>query len=58
MAAAEFCRNGIQATTGVNELVGAAGLTHGGSYGHCESKDQPVAEACAVSMEQIVEVSR
>jgi AcrR family transcriptional regulator len=39
-AAAEFRRNRIQATTGVNELMEAAGLTHGGFYRHYESKDQ------------------
>jgi TetR/AcrR family transcriptional regulator, transcriptional repressor for nem operon len=49
-AAAEFRRNGIQAT-GVNELMEAAGLTRGGFYRHFESKDQLVAEACAAGME-------
>ena len=55
-AAAEFRRNGIQAT-GVNELMEAAGLTRGGFYRHFESKDQLVAEACAAGMRSVVEVS-
>src|SRR5580704_9603886 len=45
-AAGEFRRNGIVAT-GLNDLMKAAGLTHGGFYKHFESKDQLVAEACA-----------
>ncbi|MCC4308088.1 TetR/AcrR family transcriptional regulator [Alcanivorax marinus] len=31
---------------GVAELMNNAGLTHGGFYGHFESKDQLMAEAC------------
>src|SRR5271155_177425 len=49
-AAAEFRRNGVVAT-GLNELMGAAGLTHGGFYKHFESKDQLVAEAYAEAVE-------
>jgi TetR/AcrR family transcriptional regulator, transcriptional repressor for nem operon len=49
-AAAEFRRNGIHAT-GLCELMAAAGLTHGGFYRHFDSKDQLIAEACAVGME-------
>src|ERR1043166_4571234 len=49
-AAAEFRRNGIHAT-GLCDLMAAAGLTHGGFYRHFDSKDQLVAEACAVGME-------
>jgi TetR/AcrR family transcriptional regulator, transcriptional repressor for nem operon len=49
-AAAEFRKNGIHAT-GLCELMAAAGLTHGGFYRHFDSKDQLIAEACAVGME-------
>jgi TetR/AcrR family transcriptional repressor of nem operon len=49
-AAREFRRNGIHGT-GLNELMAAAGLTHGGFYRHFDSKDQLVAEACAAVME-------
>ncbi len=35
--------------------MAAAGLTHGGFYGHFVSKDQLVAEACGVGMDSIVE---
>jgi hypothetical protein len=38
-AAAEFRRNGIS-DTGLSDLMGAAGLTHGWFYRHFESKDQ------------------
>jgi TetR/AcrR family transcriptional repressor of nem operon len=34
--------------------MAAAGLTHGGFYRHFESKEQLVAEACAVSMDELV----
>lgn len=51
-AAGEFRRNGIGAT-GLSNLMGAAGLTHGGFYKHFESKDQAVAEACAYAIEDI-----
>jgi TetR/AcrR family transcriptional repressor of nem operon len=44
-AAAEFRRNGIVAT-GLNDLMSAAGLTHGGFYNHFASKDHVVREAC------------
>src|SRR5580700_5352539 len=53
-AAAEFRRNGIVAT-GLNDLMSAAGLTHGGFYKHFASKDQLVAEACAEAVETILE---
>jgi TetR/AcrR family transcriptional repressor of nem operon len=49
-AAAEFRRNGID-STGLSEVMAAAGLTHGGFYRHFDSKDQLVAEACAAAME-------
>ena len=52
-AAAEFRKNGIVAT-GLNDLMKAAGLTHGGFYKHFESKDQLVAEACAEAVETLI----
>jgi TetR/AcrR family transcriptional repressor of nem operon len=48
-AATEFRRRGIVAT-GLADLMSAAGLTHGGFYRHFDSKDELVAEACAVAM--------
>jgi TetR/AcrR family transcriptional repressor of nem operon len=51
-AAREFRRNGIQ-TTGLADVMAAAGLTHGGFYRHFQSKDR-LAEACAAGMESIV----
>ena len=54
-AACEFRKNGIVAT-GLNDLMKAAGLTHGGFYKHFESKDQLVAEACAEAVEAIIGV--
>ncbi|MBV8509146.1 MAG: TetR family transcriptional regulator, partial [Xanthobacteraceae bacterium] len=48
-AAAEFRRKGINAT-GLNDVMAAAGLTHGGFYRHFASKDQLVAEACAAAL--------
>ncbi|WP_422928086.1 TetR/AcrR family transcriptional regulator [Singulisphaera sp. PoT] len=53
-AAAEFRKNGVGAT-GLNDLMKAAGLTHGGFYKHFESKDQLVAEAYAEAMQALVE---
>jgi TetR/AcrR family transcriptional repressor of nem operon len=53
-AAREFRKNGIVAT-GLNDLMKAAGLTHGGFYKHFESKDQLVTEACAEAVEKIIE---
>ena len=43
-AAAEFRERGIVAT-GLNDLMQAAGLTHGGFYRHFDSKEQLVTEA-------------
>ncbi|WP_074310938.1 TetR/AcrR family transcriptional regulator [Singulisphaera sp. GP187] len=54
VAAGEFRKNGIVAT-GLNDLMRAAGLTHGGFYKHFESKDQFVAEACAAALEALTE---
>jgi TetR/AcrR family transcriptional repressor of nem operon len=56
-AAAEFRRNGINGT-GLSDLMGAAGLTHGGFYRHFGSKDQLVAEACSAAMESVVETTK
>src|SRR3954469_8038444 len=53
-AAGEFRKSGIVAT-GLNDLMKAAGLTHGGFYKHFESKDQLVAEACAEAVEALIE---
>jgi len=53
-AAAEFRRKGIN-NTGLNEVMAAAGLTRGGFYRHFASKDQLVAEACAVAMDPVGE---
>jgi TetR/AcrR family transcriptional repressor of nem operon len=48
-AAAEFRRKGIN-TTGLNDVMAAAGLTHGGFYRHFASKGQLIAEACAAAL--------
>lgn len=48
-ASRAFRQNGIVAA-GLNDLMKAACLTHGGFYKHFESKDQLVAEACAESL--------
>ena len=53
-AAGEFRKNGIVAS-GLNDLMKAAGLTHGGFYKHFESKDQLVTEACAEAVERMIE---
>ena len=49
-AAAEFRRKGINGA-GVNDVMAAAGLTHGGFYRHFDSKDELVAEACAAAID-------
>jgi TetR/AcrR family transcriptional repressor of nem operon len=53
-AAALFKRDGIHAT-GLAGLMAEAGLTHGGFYGHFESKEHLVAEACALGFRQTVD---
>ena len=53
-ASCEFRKNGIVAT-GLNDLMKAAGLTHGGFYKHFESKDQLVAEATTVALDALLE---
>jgi TetR/AcrR family transcriptional regulator, transcriptional repressor for nem operon len=50
-AARKFRQNGL-AETGLNDLMQAAGLTHGGFYKHFESKNQLVGEAVRRSFEQ------
>src|SRR6266853_541947 len=52
-AASEFRQHGIVAT-GLADLMAAAGLTHGGFYRHFDSKDQLVAEACALAVAESV----
>ena len=56
-ASGEFRRNGIE-TTGLSELMAAAGLTHGGFYKHFESKEQAVAESIAFGIESMIEAWR
>lgn len=51
-AASEFRGNGID-RTGLADLMGAAGLTHGGFYKHFASKEQVVAEACAEAADSL-----
>ncbi|VTR98289.1 family transcriptional regulator : Transcriptional regulator, TetR family OS=Azoarcus sp. KH32C GN=AZKH_1730 PE=4 SV=1: TetR_N [Gemmata massiliana] len=48
--AARLFREGGIATTGVDALMSAAGLTHGGFYAHFQSKDQLATEACSQSL--------
>lgn len=45
-----FCEKGFDAVT-VAEVMKAAGLTHGGFYGHFESKDDLVAQALTRAIE-------
>ena len=52
VAAREFNESGIQ-STGLTEIMAAAGLTHGGFYKHFSSKDQLVAEAVEAALERI-----
>lgn len=44
-----FREHGVKGV-GLSELMGAAGLTHGGFYKQFQSKDNLVAEACAVAL--------
>jgi TetR/AcrR family transcriptional repressor of nem operon len=53
IASEAFRRQGIEAT-GVAEIMAAAGLTHGGFYRHFSCKEELVAEAVAMSLEQLV----
>ena len=45
-AGALFRKHGFDGV-GVDDITRAAGLTHGGFYGHFKSKDDLAAEACA-----------
>ena len=49
-----FRERGVKGVS-VADLMGAAGLTHGGFYGHFESKDALAAEAVARAFEQSAE---
>lgn len=51
-AAARRFRAGGIAGVGVADVMGEAGLTHGGFYAHFASKDALVAEACGVGLTQ------
>ena len=53
-ASRSFRKDGVVAS-GLNDLMSAAGLTHGGFYKHFESKDQLVAEACAAAMGALIQ---
>jgi len=53
-ASEEFRRHGVNGT-GLADLMGAAGLTHGGFYKHFESKEQVVAEALAAASESLLD---
>ena len=53
-ASCEFRKCGIVAT-GLNDLMKAAGLTHGGFYKHFASKDQLVAEATTAALDALIE---
>lgn len=50
-AARAFREEGV-AGVGIGELMGRAGLTHGGFYAHFPSKDALVAEACSHAVEE------
>lgn len=50
-AARAFREEGV-AGVSVGELMGRAGLTHGGFYAHFRSKDQLVAEACRCALRE------
>lgn len=43
---------------GVDEIMREAGLTHGGFYGHFRNKEQLVAEACAMAVQNRSELIR
>jgi TetR/AcrR family transcriptional repressor of nem operon len=51
-AAAQLFRERGFAGTGVADLMKAAGLTHGGFYGHFSSKEDLMAQACARVIER------
>ncbi len=53
-AAREFNKSGIN-RTGIAHVMTAAGLTTGGFYKHCSSKDQLVAEALGAALQKSVD---
>ena len=53
--ASRLFREGGIATTGVDAVMNAAGLTHGAFYTHFESKDKLAAEACSQSLARSLE---
>jgi len=55
VASREFMAKGL-ATTGIADIMAAAGLTQGGFYRHFESKEQLIAEASALAFAQGYEV--
>lgn len=54
-AACKFREQGI-APTGLDDLMNAAGMTHGGFYKHFDSKDQLVAEAITDAASEMLDV--
>jgi TetR/AcrR family transcriptional repressor of nem operon len=52
-AAGTFRRDGLE-TPGLDDLMGAAGLTRGGFYRHFASKDQLAAEALAEAFDGVI----
>lgn len=50
-AARAFREQGVDGVS-VPEVMGRAGLTHGGFYAHFRNKDQLVAEACRCAMQE------
>ncbi|HVI90498.1 MAG TPA: TetR family transcriptional regulator [Dongiaceae bacterium] len=53
-AASEFRKNGID-RTGLNDLMAAAGLTHGGFYRHFRTKNELVAEASNTALRTLAD---
>lgn len=53
-ASLEFRKNGI-AETGLADIMGASGLTHGGFYRHFESKDQLLCESLQQAFDRMFE---
>ncbi len=51
-AAEAFRRKGVHAV-GIPQLMGEAGLTHGGFYAHFPNKEALVAEACTAALDDI-----
>jgi TetR/AcrR family transcriptional repressor of nem operon len=54
-AAAQLFRERGLDGIGVADLMKAAGLTHGGFYGHFSSKEELMAQACTRALDQSVE---